>query len=90
MAGGGGSLPQREEEGKMIKTAAATITWVGRTASVVFGREAMPKAPPSGPKLRGHAASTMVFLMAVLVLLWVLVALLTRAGYLLPLPPMPY
>jgi hypothetical protein len=49
----------------------------------------MLKAPPSGPKLRGHAASTMVFLLAVLVLLWVLVAFLTRAGYLLPLPAMP-
>ena len=52
------------------------------------GREDMTEALPSGPKLRRHAASMMV-LLAILVLLWVLEAYLTRAGYLLPLPPMP-
>jgi len=31
------SLPQREGEGKMLKTAAAKIAWVGRTAPMVFG-----------------------------------------------------
>ena len=54
----------------------------------VLGREAEPVAPPSGPKLRRHATRMMV-LLAVLVLLWVLEVYLTRAGYLLPLPPMP-
>ena len=50
----------------------------------------MPEAPSSaGQKLRMQAASTMV-LLAILVLLWVLEAFLTRAGYLMPLPPMPY
>ena len=53
-----------------------------------LGREARPEAPASGPKIRRHAASMMV-LLAVLVLLWVLEAYLTRGGYLMPLPPMP-
>ena len=50
-------------------------------------REAKPEAQPSGPKLRRHAAMAMV-LLAILVLLWVLEAYLTRAGYLMPVPPM--
>jgi hypothetical protein len=54
----------------------------------MLGREAEPVAPPSGPKLRRHTASMMV-LLAVLVLLMVIEAYLTRAGYLFPLPPMP-
>jgi hypothetical protein len=32
----------------------------------------------------------MMVLLAVVVLLWVLEMYLTRAGYLMPLPPMPY
>ncbi len=39
-------------------------------------------------KRRRNAASMMV-LLAVLVLLWMLEMYLTRAGYLMPLPPMP-
>ena len=53
----------------------------------VLGREAEPVAPPAGPKLRRHA-TRMMGLLAVLVLLWVLEAYLTRAGYLMPVPPM--
>jgi len=55
----------------------------------VLGREAEPLAPPAGPKLRRHATTRMMVLLAVLVLLWVLEVYLTRAGYLLPLPPIP-
>ena len=55
----------------------------------VLGREAEPVAPPSGPKLLRHT-TRMIVLLTVLVLLMVLEAYLTRAGYLLPLPPMPY
>ena len=54
----------------------------------VLGRETMPEAPPAEPKLHRHATRMMV-LLSVLVLLMVLEAYLTRAGYLLPLPPMP-
>jgi hypothetical protein len=54
----------------------------------VLGREAEPVVPPSGTKLRWQATRMMV-LVAVLVLLMVFEAYLTRAGYLLPLPPMP-
>ena len=53
----------------------------------VLGREAEPVAPPSGPNLRRHTTRMMV-LLAVLVLLWVLEAYLTRSGYLMPVPPM--
>ena len=49
-------------------------------------REDIPKAPPSGRKLRWHAAS-MMFLLAILVLLLVVQTYLTRAGYLMPVPP---
>jgi len=48
----------------------------------------MPEAPPAEPKLHRHATRMMV-LLSVLVLLMVVEAYLTRAGYLLPLPPMP-
>ena len=54
----------------------------------VLEREVEPVAPPSGPKLRRHATRMMV-LLTVLVLLMVVEAYMTRAGYLLPLPPMP-
>ena len=54
----------------------------------VLGREAEPVEPSSGPKLRWQATRMMV-LLAILVLLMVVEAYLTRAGYLLPLPPMP-
>ena len=53
-----------------------------------LGREAEPVAPPSGPKLRRNATRMMV-LLVVLVMLMVIEAYLTRAGYLLPLPPIP-
>ena len=58
------------------------------TPPTVLGREARPEAQLAGPKLQMHAAS-MIVLLAVLVLLWVLEAYLTRVGYLMPLPPMP-
>ena len=53
----------------------------------VLGREAEPVAPPAGPKLRRDATRMMV-LLAILVLLLVVEAYLTRAGYLMPVPPM--
>jgi hypothetical protein len=58
------------------------------TPRTALRREAKPEAPPAGPKLLRHGASAMV-LLAILVLMWVLEAYLTRAGYLMPLPPMP-
>ncbi len=60
-------------------------TTLPRTA---LGREAMPEAPPAGPKRRRRHAASMMVLLANLVLLVVVEAYLTRAGYLLPLPPM--
>ena len=70
---------QRKEGARMNSPATPPRT--------VLGREAKPEAPPSGPKRRRHAA--MMVLLAILVLLWVLEAVLTRAGYLMPVPPIP-